>query len=163
MASTSMSVRDAGGNLVSVAQEQTGDVRTPRSVPEVGGAAVSGSNPLPVTGVLTDTQLRAAPLPVRSAGSTGTSFAENLPAVGTLGTLLLTIPANAARAFAFVENQSAGNLTLVGDKGDDTQVWHRKLTGVGANAQGADWSSAVFFGRIRVYGAAGAQVSAGEF
>jgi hypothetical protein len=147
MASTSMSVRDAGGNLVSVAQEQTGDVRTPRSVPEVGGAAVGPTNPLPV----------------RSAGSTGTTFSQNLPALNTLGTLLLTIPANPARAFAFVENQSAGTLTLVGDKGDDTQVWHRKLTGVGANAQGADWSSAVFFGRIRVYGAAGAQVSAGEF
>jgi hypothetical protein len=160
MASTSMPVRDAGGNLVSVAQEQTGDVRRPRSVPEVGGAAVSGTNPPPVTGALTDTQLRAAPLPVRSAGST---FSQNLPAAGTLGTLLLTIPANSSRAFAFVENQSAGNLTLVGNKGDDTQVWHRKLTGVGTNAQGADRSSAVFFGRIRVYGAAGAQVSVGEF
>lgn len=96
-------------------------------------------------------------------GSTGTSFSINLPALNTLGTLLLTIPANPNRAFAFVENQSAGDLTLVGDVGDGTQVWYRKLTGVGANLQGADWGRSDFFGRVRVYGTAGVQVSAGEF
>lgn len=48
MAATSMPVRDAGGNLHDVAQEDNDGIRTPRSVPEVGGVAVSASNPLPI-------------------------------------------------------------------------------------------------------------------
>jgi hypothetical protein len=95
-------------------------------------------------------------------GSTGRSFSANLPDL-TGQTALVTIPVNVSRAHIWVENQSAGDLVVVGDVGDGREAWARILTGVGAGKQGADWSSDSFLGRLRVYGASGAQVSAGEF
>lgn len=68
MAATSMPVRGADGQLREVAQEENAGVRTPRFAPEVGGAAVSPSNPLPVQGPVTDAQMRAAALPTADAG-----------------------------------------------------------------------------------------------
>lgn len=82
MAATSMTVRDAGGNLRDIAQEEAGGVRTPRYVPEVGGAAVSPSNPLPVQGPVTDAQMRAAALPTADAGL-GTDGATPPSIIGT--------------------------------------------------------------------------------
>lgn len=93
----------------------------------------------------------------------GKTYSQNLPSVAGLGAPLLTINVNPMRKHVFVENQSANDLTLVGDAGNETEVWHRKLTGVGANQQGAEWSSNVFYGRVRVFGPNGSQVSAAEF
>lgn len=82
MASTSMAVRDAAGNLISVAQEDAAGVRTPRSVPEVAGSAISASNPMPVGG-----QALGAPADLEATGD-GSAIAILKRLRTLLGTLL---------------------------------------------------------------------------
>ncbi len=95
----------------------------------------------------------------------GVSYSVNLPTVAEIlaagNVLLATAPRNPQRTQISVENQSAATLILVCDRGDDTGIWQRLLTGVGAGQQGADWTSP-FIGRVRVYGATGARVSVVE-
>jgi hypothetical protein len=94
----------------------------------------------------------------------GDSYSVAQPAVGTLGTLLATIPANPRRALVEVQNQSASPLTVVMDEGDEIAVRTYLLTGVGADEQGADWATSLFTGRIRIYGpSAGLRFLAVEF
>jgi hypothetical protein len=152
------------------------------------GKQVSTANPLPVTGgtggggsttspsVRTndlstanrdqshDDTLAAAQagtgLKVIQAGTTGTDYSAN-PATVPTGTPLVTIPVTPGRAFVEVQNQSAVNLQLVRDDGtgaNQTTIIMAPATAAGG--QGGGWSSATFKGRVRVFGAAGSQVSA---
>lgn len=76
-------------------------------------------------------------------------------------TLLSTVPATSTRAYVEVQNQSAGTLSLVRDDGAaGNQTLILLAPGSGAGTQGGGWSSSTFKGRVRVYGASGAQVSA---
>lgn len=90
-------------------------------------------------------------------------FSVNAPAVPIGGlTLLLTIPVTERRALVEVQNQSAATIQVVRDDGAGTTgtVSSILLSGAGAGSQGGGWSSATFKGRVRVYGAAGAQIAA---
>lgn len=158
MASDSMPIRDAAGNLLNVAQENVGGIRTPRYAPEVGGAAVAPGNPLPVTGVVTGN--------VQLPSGAGTDRSVTKP---TLLTVLATIPANAARVGLYVQNQAASQLQVVLDQ-DNTGADYTVIlvdSGNGANGQGADWSMAQagirHVARIRICGTSGAQFAAREY
>jgi len=158
MASTSMPIRDAAGNLLNTNQETQdgGLTRTPRYAPEIAGAAVGTGNPMPVSGAVT------AALPLGA----GTDRSANKP---TLLSVLATIPANAARVGFYVQNQSASQLQVVLDQ-DNTGTDYTVILvdpGNGANGQGADWSMAQagirHSARIRVCGTANAQFAAREY
>ncbi len=84
--------------------------------------------------------------------------------------LLATAPAMAGRSGWFVQNQSAARVFVVLDDGrsavSDTSDASRSVfildAGAGANAQGGSMGSqdtGLFWGRIRIYGPAGAQVA----
>lgn len=51
-------------------------------------------------------------------------------------------------------------MQVVRDDGAGSNVTSILLAGIGANMQGGGWSSSTFKGRVRVYGASGAQVAA---
>lgn len=99
---------------------------------------------------------------VLQSGSTGTDYSANAAAIPIATYVLLaTIPATPARAYVEVQNQSAGTIQVVRDDGaGNNQTTILIAPGSGAGAQGGGWSSATFKGRIRVYGATGAQVAA---
>jgi hypothetical protein len=76
--------------------------------------------------------------------------------------LLATIPI-AARSTVEVQNQSAALIQVVLDDGAATAGTQSSILlnpGTGANTGGTDWVSNTFKGRVRVYGATGAQVMA---
>lgn len=102
------------------------------------------------------------PQPVTSGGSTGTDYSANAATVPIATySLLTTIPATPSRNYCEVQNQSAATLQVVRDDGAGANVSSILLaTGGGASVQGGGWSSTTFKGRVRVYGAAGAQVAA---
>lgn len=104
----------------------------------------------------------ANPLPVYQGGSTGTDYSANAATVPISGLVLLaTVPATPGRYYVEVQNQSAGTLQLVRDDGAGANQSTVLLApGAGAGQQGGGWSSTTFKGRVRVYGASGAQVSA---
>lgn len=90
-------------------------------------------------------------------------YSANAAAVPIVGLVLLaTVPVTGHRSVVEVQNQSAGTIQVVRDDGAGTAgtVSSILLAGSGAGAQGGGWSSTTFKGRIRVYGASGAQVSA---
>jgi hypothetical protein len=95
---------------------------------------------------------------VLQAGSTGTDYSSSEPAAS--GTLLATIPATTTRAYVEVQNQSAGQLEVLRDDGAGNNLTMILLAPAGANAPGGDWVSSTFKGRIRIYGASGAQFAA---
>lgn len=75
--------------------------------------------------------------------------------------LLTTVPATPNRAFVEVQNQSAAMIQLVRDDGtggNPTTIL--MASGGAAGTQGGGWSSSTFKGRVRIYGASGAQVAA---
>lgn len=76
--------------------------------------------------------------------------------------LLRTIPVNYNRTVVEVQNQSVATIQVVVDigGGDSGTVTSILLAGAGASAQGGSWYSNTCKGRIRIYGAADAQVSA---
>ena len=97
-----------------------------------------------------------APVP-----SSPTDFSANAAAVPLPGLVLLaTIPANAARYACEVQNQSTATIQLVRDDGTANASSIMLGAGSTTGAQGAGWSSTTFKGRVRIYGAAGARVSA---
>jgi hypothetical protein len=101
---------------------------------------------------------------VGTTGSTGTDYSANAATIPISGFVLLaTIPVNATRAFAEVQNQSAGTLQVVRDDGSgNNQTTILLASGGTAGSQGGGWSSTTFKGRIRVYGATGAQCAADQ-
>lgn len=99
---------------------------------------------------------------IAHAGTTGTDHSVNAAAVPG-GAPLLTIGVNPRRNAISVQNQSTATLTLVRDDGAGNQVTIFILSPAAvAGAQGSDWQSYTFKGRLRVFGAAGSQVSACE-
>lgn len=104
------------------------------------------------------------PCPTVQAGSTGTDFSANAATIPMSGfSLLATIPATPGRAGVEIQNQSAGTLQVVRDDGAGANQTTILLgPGAGVGTQGGGWSSNTFKGRIRVYGAAGSQVSADQ-
>ena len=96
-------------------------------------------------------------------GSIADDSSANAAAVPISGFVLLaTVPMSQFRNAVEVQNQSASTIQVVRDDGAGTAgtISSILLAGSGANAQGGGWSSTTFKGRIRVYGASGAQVSA---
>ena len=110
---------------------------------EIEGAAVSATNPLPVTTV----------------GATGTDASGAAPSIGNvLMTFTVTNPGRYR-----VQNQSAATLQVVMDDGaTGTPSILLLAPGAGAGQQGGDTSPEIswFTGRIRVCGAAGSQFMA---
>jgi hypothetical protein len=104
----------------------------------------------------------ANPLPISFGGTTGTDYSANAATIPiSTFVLLATIPATSGRNYVEVQNQSAGTLQMVRDDGAGANQSTVLLApGAGAGQQGGGWSSSTFKGRIRVYGASGAQVSA---
>lgn len=77
--------------------------------------------------------------------------------------LLATVAINGNRASVEVQNQSAAMIQLVLDDGAATAGTISSVLlspNTGANTAGSIWNSNTFKGRVRVYGAAGAQVMA---
>lgn len=77
--------------------------------------------------------------------------------------LLATLPLNGNRAQVEVQNQSAALIQVVLDDGAATAGTLSSILlnpGTGANTAGQTWTSTAFRGRVRVYGATGAQVMA---
>jgi hypothetical protein len=93
---------------------------------------------------------------VNFSGSEGTDWSENAPAIGTLGSLLKTIPINRKRAKIGVQNQSANTLYLV--RQDDAVANQTILTLVPND----DWETQTFKGTLLIYGAPGSQLAAWE-
>lgn len=92
----------------------------------------------------------SGPQSISPAGSVGTDYSVNKPA---LGTLLATIPANAARLQFEVENQSANQTQVVIDDGAGVNLSIYLLdAGTGAGAQGGSYVNTVDRGRVRIYG-----------
>lgn len=92
-------------------------------------------------------------------------FSANPATIPMSGFVLLsTANINADRIGVEVQNQSAATIQVVLDDGHDSTGSDVTilLQGAGAGAQGGGWSSTTFRGRVRLYGAAGAQVSAYE-
>lgn len=140
------------------------------------GVPVDETNPLPVTtaGTAPGTSGATAqsvqgvvggvPQPTVASGSTGTDFSANAATIPMAGLVLLaTVPATPTRAAVEIQNQSAGTLQVVRDDGaGGNQTSILIASGGSAGSQGGGWSSNTFKGRIRVYGATGAQVSANQ-
>lgn len=90
-------------------------------------------------------------------------YSANAPSLPPAGTVLLTtVPVTPSRRSIEVQNQSAGTIQVVRDDGAGGAgtVSSVLLAGSGAGAQGGSWSSTTFKGRILIYGASGAQISA---
>lgn len=111
-----------------------------------------------------------SPNPSSQAGSTGTDYSGNKPAIpavganfGSSGTyanyvLIATVPANSSRFAIEVENTSGVQIAVVRDDGTaasgaapaNASVF--ALTGGSAiGAQGGSWTSQTFRGRVQVY------------
>lgn len=102
---------------------------------------------------------QATPL---QASAVGTDFSVNPAAVPIVGlSLLLTIPVTSGRVYVEVQNQSAGPIQVVRDNGAGANQTSIILASGGlSGSQGGSWASSTFKGRVRVYGAVGAQISA---
>ena len=90
--------------------------------------------------------------------SNGTSYSVNQPSVSSLGTKLATVVNNNLRIKIGVQNQSAGNITIV--RQDGTQII--LASGGPQGSPGGSWESVSFQGQIDVYGANGAQIAVYE-
>ena len=128
----------------------------PVTAPWVNGAPVSGVNPTPeISAGTTGTDFSGG----SAAGGIGAGTSSAIPVAGFV--LLTTVPVNAARALVEVQNQSAAMLQIVRDDGTGLNQSTVLLASSGvAGSAGGIWSSRTFKGRLRVYGATGAQVSA---
>ena len=99
---------------------------------------------------------------VAQSGSFGTDHSANPPSLGGLN-LLATVNANAKRNAVGVQNQSTATLTLVRDDGAGNNTTVLILApAAAAGAQGSDWTSLSFKGRLRIFGTAGSQIAAWE-
>lgn len=96
-----------------------------------------------------------------TAGSTGTDYSINAAAVPVSGlTLLQTVAATPSRNAIEIQNQSAGSIQIVRDDGANSAPSSILLgSGGSQGAQGGGWSSTTFKGRLRIYGAPGAQIA----
>jgi hypothetical protein len=105
----------------------------------------------------------ASPAFGQGAG-TGADFSANPATIPMTGFVLLqTIPATPGRQNVEIQNQSGGLIQVVRDDGSgNNQTSFMLGSGGGIGLQGGDWSSGTFKGRIRLYGAAGSQVAAGQ-
>jgi hypothetical protein len=111
---------------------------------------------------------------VSGAGSVGTDYSENKPAVPNVGAafgatgpyanyaLIGTIPANPNRSYVEVQNTSGAPIVLIRDDGTaaggaaPAQASVIPLDGGAAtNRQGGSWASRTFRGRIQIYAPAG--------
>lgn len=92
---------------------------------------------------------------------TGADFSSNAATVPLSGLVLLqTVPVTCYRNSIEVQNQSAAMIQVVRDDGNgNNQSTVLLAPGSAANTQGGGWSSKTFKGRVRIYGATGAQVS----
>jgi hypothetical protein len=99
---------------------------------------------------------------VSHSGSTGIDHSVNAASLTGLN-LLMTIAANTQRNNVGVQNQSVATLTVARDDGAGGNLTVLILSPAGsAGAQGDDWSSMTFKGRLSVYGTAGSQVAGWE-
>jgi hypothetical protein len=98
-------------------------------------------NPLPVSGPLTDTQLRAAPVPVTSAGTLGGAL-TNVAPVACTDVIAAALAASATRRAFYARNLGPNNVALVAAAGTFAnaaivllpgETWSEKL------APGAAW------------------------
>jgi hypothetical protein len=107
--------------------------------------AVGADNPLPVSGTFA----------YASVSGSGTDASNAAP---SLLTLLATFTVTNAGQYR-VQNQSASTIQVVYDNGTSGPSVQVLASGGAAGSQGADTSPelAWFTGRVRVYGAAGAQ------
>ncbi len=85
------------------------------------------------------------------AGGTGLDYSANAPAVAAQ--LLSTVPLNLSRSYVEVQNQSANPIQVVLDDLANHRTIILLSPGIGANSQGANWTSATFKGRVRVFSA----------
>lgn len=94
----------------------------------------------------------------------GTDYSVTASAIPGSGlSLLITIPADTSfkRQKVEIQNQSTGVIQVVKDDGAGNNATSFFLGAASAvYGQGGAWSSATFNGRVRVYGVAGAQISA---
>lgn len=97
------------------------------------------------------------PVPTISSGSTGTDYSVNPATIPMSGlALLITIPVNLLRYGFGIQNQAATQMQIVRDDGAGANQTTILLPA------GNTYTSSAFKGRIRIYGAAGSQVSAYE-
>lgn len=134
-------------------------------LPVSGGGAPTGTAGSPNAAV-TSVQGVAGGTPqtVTQSGTTGADFSANAATIPMAGFVLLTtVPATATRAGVEVQNQSAGTVQMVRDDGTGANQTTILISpGAGVGTQGGGWSSNTFKGRVRVYGATGAQVAADQ-
>lgn len=99
-----------------------------------------------------------------SSGSAGTDHSAAQPTFPPAGlTLLATIAANTSRNLIGVQCQDANQMQLWRDDGNGNNLTLILLESGGSTATGGGfYTSTTFFGRVRVYGQAGQQVSAYE-
>jgi hypothetical protein len=154
------------GSNLSVITAVDGTTKVPISTPvnDTNGNTVVGHlTMINVAGIATPVSA-LAPEPVIQAGGTPADFSSSAASVPLSGgyTLLTTVPVNGNRAAIEVQNQSAGTIQVVRDDGSagSGTVSSILLAGAGAGLPGGSWASTTFKGRLRIYGASGAQVSA---
>jgi hypothetical protein len=130
-------------------------------IPNVAGAAVSNTNPLPVTASV------SVSFP---SGSTGLDYSSNKPAIPNVGAafastslypsyvLVATVPASSTRSNVDIENISGGQIVVVRDDGTISAGSAPANAsafalggGASAGAQGGSWSSTTFKGRLQIY------------
>jgi hypothetical protein len=107
---------------------------------------------------------------IASAGSTGTDFSANKPALPNVGAnfaasgpyasyvLIRTVAANAARKVVEIANLTGAQIAVIRDDGTaataaapvNASVF-ALAGGVSAGEQGGGWSSATFRGRLQIY------------
>lgn len=104
-----------GGTNYTIAFDDVAGVLSQRIIPQVAGADVASGNPLPITGALTDTQLRASAVPVSGPLTDTQLRATAVPVSGTfwqttqpISAASLPLPTGAATA----ANQSTANTHL---------------------------------------------------
>lgn len=95
--------------------------------------------------------LPAAVWPASAAGSIGTDFSANKPAL--LGSLLTTVPLNIDRQKIEVQNQSANTMQAVLDDGQGNNITIFLLypNATGANLAGEAWWTTSEKGRLRIF------------
>lgn len=90
---------------------------------------------------------------VSRSGSLGVDHSANASTVPISGyALLITVAANTRRNFMEVQNQSTDLIQLVRDDGLNNNITTILLSGApSSGAQGANWTSDTFKGRLRIY------------
>lgn len=96
-----------------------------------------------------------------ACSGTGADYSVNAATIPSSGFVLLqTVPVTCYRSSIEVQNQSAGTIQIVRDDGNgNNQSTVLLAPGSAANTQGGSWGSQTFKGRVRIYGASGAQVA----